>query len=159
MYSRENRESVLAALHFDDQLRVHAKCTDISVSLSPRRELENSPLLPSSRARSRSLAFSLFFSFLPALSQSDPDLRLRSVRAREFRPKVDAAEEAYSQASQVTEQQWGSESMGPRGERRRLTRREERGRDEREIEVGGGGGRRIEGDEEDVQEDAVVAED
>lgn len=31
--------------------------------------------------------------------------------------------------------------------------------DEREIEVDGGGGRRTEGDEENVQEDAVVAED
>lgn len=54
---------------------------DISVSLSSRRELGGNyppPPSPSSHKRARArLCLALFFSFLPALSQPDPDLRLR----------------------------------------------------------------------------------
>ncbi|TGZ52624.1 hypothetical protein DBV15_07098 [Temnothorax longispinosus] len=50
------------------------------------------------------------------------------VRTREFRPKVDAAEGADSRTSEVTERQWGSEAVGPRGGPRREERRQTRGR-------------------------------
>lgn len=96
-----------------------------------------------------------FFSFFPALSQPDPDLRLRFVRAREFRPKANTAEGTVSRVSEVTKQQWGTGSWILKGTATRGNRT-----DEREIEVGGGGGRGTpRGAEGDVQEDAVVAED
>lgn len=101
------------------------------------------------------LSFLLFFSFLPALSQPDPDLRLR------FRANARISPESRrGRRSGFADLRGHGATVGIRGRgsmRGAATRRKKA--DEREIEVDGGGGRRTEGDEENVQEDAVVAED
>lgn len=105
---------VLAALHFDDQLRVHAKCTDISVSPLPRRELgelfRSRFLARTSLSRYPSCSFSPFF---PRSRSQILTYDYAFVRTREFRPKVDVAEGADSRTSEVTERQWGSEAVAP----------------------------------------------
>lgn len=132
---------------------------DISVSLSSRRELGGNhppPPSPSShkRARARASASRSFSPFFP---------RSRS--------QILTYDYVGGVSARISPESRGGRRNGfadPRGHgsgnsggdpRSREGGRESRA-DKREIEVRGGGGRRNpEGNEEDVQEDAVVAED